>query len=260
MYMRILPNIEITKEQLNYIKSKDIFNYGSESYLYIVPSIFGFGTVAKIWLKQEEQVIYNKFEKIKRLYQIEILKEINAIQILKSISCEGRIVGYTMNKSSYQEINQVPMTGIEVLQKLLLTRQKLQQFLNLEILYGDISSSNILVSENDICFCDLDNVSYQELKMDTNSKFLNDFITKYGIFDEKAISYMHNLLTIKELCLFSDEYQVQRYLRGGEVPTGLSLTDYRYICAQMLEVTPSYEGYYLIDFIEPKYKQKIMIF
>lgn len=257
MYMKCLPNIEITKEQLKYVKQQISFDSGAESLLYELPSIFGSRTVAKIWKNGRQEVIQNKFKKIERLYQIEELKKINDIRILKSISCNGEIIGYLTNRVFYQSMAKVSITRIEILKYLLLARQKLQQFLDLGILYGDISDKNILVSKNAVCFCDLDNVAYQELEMDINPRILDYFLSDYGKLDEKAISYMYNIFTIKELCSLKEDFKVERYFDTIRIPRELSPVSYEYIKEQMQNVTPRYTGLYFIDYVKDRYKEKV---
>lgn len=67
------------------------------------------------------------------------------------------------------------------------------------ILYGDISGSNILVSKNDICFCDLDNVAYKQFPMDNMRYSLKEFIQAYGKMDDKAVAYCFNIFTLATL-------------------------------------------------------------
>lgn len=256
--MRVLPNIDIKTDQSNYMWfEQNTFNRGIESNLYVIPSIFGEGTVAKIWKIRTQSIIQNKFEKIKRLYQIDMLKEINDIKILASISCNGKIIGYLMNQSNFRQINQVPQTRIETLKYLILARQKLQQFLDLGILYGDITSDNILVFKNNVCFCDLDNVAYQGFEMDIRRMYLDLFLNNYGKMDEKAVSYMYNCFTMKNLCHLDTNVELEEYLQSNQIPRELLLGPYRYIKEQMQIITPAYEGLYFIDYIKDKYKQKI---
>ena len=266
MYVKSLPNIKITKKEKQYLLSQNEFNYGSESLIFEVPSLFGENKLAKIWdidaFSCKEKAIQNKFEKLKRLYHIDILKEINAIQILASISCEGEIIGYLMNKSSYREIDYFPTTHTEMLNYLWLARQKLKQFEQIGILYGDISSSNILFFQNDVCFCDLDNVAYQELDMDIVPLCLREFMGKYEFssimkVNEKAISYMYNLFTLKKLCFLDENRLVEEYLESEQIPRELRPLAYKEIKKQMCHVTPFYEGYYFIDYVKDKYKEKI---
>lgn len=257
MYMKRLPNIEITQEQLIAMFEHEIFNGGTESIIYDIPSIFGNQTLAKVWRPNFHNMIPNKFEKLKRLYQIDQLKEINDIQILTSISYDGKIIGYGMSKSNYQKINSKAITRTEILYYLVKARQKLKQFEELGILYGDISNSNILIARGDVCFCDLDNVAYQELEMDITQTILDFFVRDYGKIDEKAVSYLYNIFTLKNLCHFDTNAKVEEYLETEQIPRELLPGPYRYIKEQMRTVTPFYEGYYLIDYVKEKYKQKV---
>lgn len=162
-----------------------------------------------------------------------------------------------MNKSAYREIDNVPMTRTELLHYLLLARQKLCQLEELEIIYGDISGSNILVFQNDVCFCDLDNVAYQGFDMDIMSNSLKEFTCNYGRIDQKAVSYMYNIFTIRQLCFLDENRLVEEYLETEQIPRELLPTPYRQIKEQMRVVTPQYEGHYLMDYVKEKYKQKV---
>lgn len=254
MCMRTLPNIEITEEQLYYMYGQDDFSYGSESTIYEIPSIFGSGTLAKIF-DSSKTVIENKFEKIKRLYQLEELEKINDIKILSSISCKGEIIGYLMNKSAYTEMGIDPVPRIEQLKQLAMARQKLEQFLQLGIIYGDVNASNILVGKNDVCLCDLDNVAYQGFGMDLLSDSADIFIWNYRKIDEKLISYMHNLLTINELNSFVNDWQTEGYINSSEIPQEFMPDSFSEIRKQMRMITPQYQGLYFVDFIKEEYKK-----
>lgn len=265
--MKCLPNIKITNEEKQYLLNQNRFNYGTESLIFDAPSLFGENRLAKIWDVDvcKEKTIQNKFEKLKRLYHIDTLKEINDIQIIASISCEGEIIGYLMNKSPYREIDFFPTSRTEMLNYLWLARQKLKQFEQLGILYGDISSSNILFFKNDVCFCDLDNVAYQELDMDIVPVCLGEFMRKYEFsstmkVNEKAISYMYNLFTIKELCFLDENRLVEEYLESEQIPRELLPLAYKEIRRQMRHIAPSYEGYYFIDYVKDKYKEKLKLY
>ena len=129
MCMKSFPNIKLTTRQFLSLCEQSYFNYGSEAVLYENPSLFGDNTLAKIWssIYCTKDVIENKFEKLKRMYQLDKLKEMNDIKILSSISCGKEIVGYTISKSIYTKIGMEPITRTQLLYYLLKARQKLQQ-------------------------------------------------------------------------------------------------------------------------------------
>ncbi len=251
MCMKSLPNIELTEEQYHYMIRRK-FDYGSESILYSEPSIFGSNTVAKIYNTKNEQIIQNKHEKLKGMYQLEKLKEINDIQILKSISYQRKIIGSLYSRTCYRDFNQISMKKSEILQVLIQIRYKLQQLESMDILYGDISGSNVMIYQNQICFCDLDNVAYQDYPMDLMVEQLIEFITNYGKFDAKAVSYMFNFFALKKLCFFEENKQVEEYLELMSIPREFKPKPYLYITEQMRIVTPYYKGYYLTDYVKQK--------
>lgn len=253
MYMKRLPNIDLTEKEICYLEKQPIKDYGAESRLYEIPAIFGQNTVAKMFAFLGEEVIQNKFEKIKRLYQLEELTRINEIQILKSISYRGKLVGYLMNKSVYLTADCYRMTRKQQLEYLMLARQKLFQLEKLDILYGDISASNIMIGKNDICFCDLDNVAYQELPMDVQPGILEEFVSQYGKMDSKAVSYMFNFYTLKQLCFLDGNKEVEEYLEIPQIPREIIPQYYLAIKNQMRIITQTYEGRYFVDYIKPKY-------
>lgn len=213
--------------------------------------------VAKIWNSHSKALIANKFEKIKRLYQLDLLEKINDVRILKSVSYQGQIIGYLMNLTHFREFNTVLRTRSETLYYLSLVRSQLRNFEKLGIIYGDLSDANIMVSNREICFCDLDNVAYQEFGIDLMPTLLDEFIACYGKLDEKAMSYMHNIFTIKELCYLEDYREVEAYIESRRIPREISPHAYRLICEQMLTITPYYEGHYIIDYAKEKYKQRL---
>ena len=255
MCMRVLPNIELNLAQMCFLSDQHPYRRGKESILYQLP-FFEENTLAKIWESDilEDSEMENKCKKVNALYQLEILEEMNHLKILKSISFQKKVIGYLISRFDGISLEQVSATRKEKLDILIKVRKRLQQFQKLGIIYGDIKSSNILVGTDDICICDLDNIWIQGLDMDVYPNALDEFISNYGKLDEKAMSYMFNLLTLKELCSLEENRLVEEYLESEQIPREFEPRTYLTIRDQMCIVTPEYEGLYLTDYVKPKYK------
>ena len=258
MCMRVLPNIELTEEQYDYMIGWYSYDSGAESNLYKIPKLFGVETITKIWNDETPvMILENKFKKIKELYQIQELEQINDIRIVSSVSYKGRVIGYVMNYSSDIPLYDVCVSRWEKMAILMRVHKKLKRFEELGIIYSDVSCANILVgNHNEVTLCDLDNVALPKLnlKMDCYRDEVKEFINNYGQFDEKVTSYTFNLLTISQL-YFLEEYElVKEYLESEQIPEEFEPSAYCAIRDQMRIVTPEYEGLYLTDYVKPKYK------
>ena len=265
MCMRVLPNIELTEEQYDYICKYNYFGEGAESDIYKISK----KNIAKIWSSGAYLEIENKFQKIKALYQIEELEQINDIKIISSISYNGEIIGYQMTFSRgipYYKLSKYRnVSRKEKLEIFMRTRQKIKQFADLGIIYCDIHEGNILIGRHRVTFCDLDNVAIPKLglEIDARTKLNDIFLREYGKFDEKISSFVLNMFTLQELCFLNlVNYRrvfkkLKTFSKMNAVPIEFEPERYYAILEQMSNITPEYEGLYLTDYVKPTYKSLI---
>ena len=102
------------------------------------------------------------------------------------------------------------------------SKEALQQFASQDVIYGDVSESNILLNTKTglITFCDIDNMQVGQYPIDVKGYALIKYYEKTGIIDEKADAFVHNLLTINKLHFTSACYsEILSALRRGIYPT-----------------------------------------
>lgn len=78
------------------------------------------------------------------------------------------------------------------------TKETLEHFTSLEIIYGDIEPHNILFNrENgDIQFCDMDNIALNGIPMDVLPNGVLEYSASRPI-DKNIHPYMHNIMTLR---------------------------------------------------------------
>ena len=186
-----MKNIEISKELVEKAQENH-YDYGAESY--IIKS--SHNTLYKIFKEKDPNVLENKLQKVIRIPKKKVDFFTNPISTL---SCEGNFVGIEMNyvedESAWWKYNLNPIEKIKLLLDL---KEKLLILEDKNIIYGDIKDDNILINKNrkEIKFCDVDNISIDEYKMDLHPAVLK--ITK--LEDASSIhSFMHNFFTLDQL-------------------------------------------------------------
>lgn len=195
----IIPNKIITKEQfLTLITNKKIF-LGGEA---IICKSNNSNSLYKIFSKagQPAPMGKNKEIKINSLYEI---KPDFCVLPISTISLDNVIIGYEMTTESELETSKPEQLSLEEL-KYFLTKTKdiLEYFSSLNIIYGDIAPRNILFNRDtgDIQFCDIDNVIFNENPMDIIPLSLQAYESS-RILDRNVHPYMHNMMTLKSLSL-----------------------------------------------------------
>lgn len=216
--MKLIPNIELTDEQIKELTTLYRITKGSEAA--ICEGITN-GTIAKIFTKHNEIIPCsdNKEKKIVELYNMQL--DYSTIPV-RTISYKGNIVGYEMTTNPYYDTyKDYSLTLQEERQLLLKTRQVLEYFKSKGIIYGDIELRNILFNREtgDVIFCDMDNVHLDKYPMDLRPSTLEHYYLSRDM-DEGVHPYMHNLLTLRlhDLGPYSNYFELRRTFTKSAIP------------------------------------------
>lgn len=264
----ILPNMQLSESEYNlltkYHSEVTERSFGSEAIVtqngMYAEKIFR-ATFGKFRITPEkiEQIRENKFHKVVALFKMGDTFP-NQVKPLHTYSYQGKFVGYRTGWSASPLMEKIKVSldrdfCIIVLKKI---REKLSEFHQLGIIYGDIKDNNIFVAIDNgevvIDFGDLDNMKVGDYAIDAFNKFSAEFVKDYGKVDEKLDSYMCNLLTLEYLNNCKWWYDdVVRNLEIGRLPGELNMPNNRnkskVLIREMVQVTPQYSGDYFIDLI-----------
>ncbi len=192
----MIPNKPITRDEFYRLVDYQKLSFGGEATICEADTPY---SVYKFFYHCSTPVAMpeNKVKKISRLYD---MKVDHSVQPLCTISLDDIIVGYEMTSDidlSKADIYFLPPE--EKLYFLNKTKEILEYFSSLGIIYGDVAARNILFDRNTgrIEFCDMDNIALDELPMDLLPSYVIDYNTSRPI-DRNLHPYMHNLMTMKE--------------------------------------------------------------
>lgn len=254
--MQTMPDIKLTPEELETLRL-NYFEYGGESH---IAKGTRKNTAFKIFKELDKEDLTkerneNKLQKIILLYNKSKLKY--NTRPLSTISVNGEFKGYELSyDSNDQPLLLATLTREEKIKYLHKCKDILLHFESFDIIYGDIKSDNILINTKDgkIKFCDMDNIQIGQYQMDEIDSPLCQFIEDYGKIDEKAHSYMHNLLTLNELdkdnVSLAFSYKLHNLRTTPHVDFFSS--EESEIIMEILNPTTNYTGKYLIDYIKSK--------
>lgn len=218
--MKRLPNINITEKEYEYIISQEE-TIGGEG---MICSSGNKNTLYKLFIDANGNICpmpENKVRKISALY----LKQLpNLVKPISTISCNGEVVGYEMTYNpDDRALCCLPhLERKKLIDALKQSKEVLEHFASQDVIYGDISDSNILLNTKTgvITFCDIDNMQVGEYPIDVKGYALMKYYEKTGVIDEKADAFVHNLLTINKLSFTSSCYsEILTALRRGIYPT-----------------------------------------
>lgn len=254
--MRELPIREVSKteyEETNRRIKRE--NCGSEAGI-----IFNFrpNVARKRFLNTFQ--LEKKLPKLEWLYQNE--KELeNDVKILEALTYRGKFFSYDM---TYDE-NDIslfcaPLSIEEKLPYFHMTRKKLDNLHQLNIVFGDVKADNILVNlkTGSCSLCDLDNIQIgDKYPMDTVSDYLEFFTDENGFVGEDADIYMHNLMILTEFALDGKSRNKKEYWRIQEMLADHYQFDFLKASAaptleKMNDAFLDYKGDYLIDYVKIK--------
>lgn len=186
-----------------------------------------------------------------------MIKEKNIKHItnpLSSIYLDGKIVGCELEYDKDEEnLDMTCLYPEEQLMALRVTREILEYFRRIGIVYPDVKADNILININrgTLRFCDIDNIIIGNLREDILSMVAKEFIKKYGKLDHRIHSYLHNIMTIDMLDKrFSKEFNrnLLEYLENCDSP--IFEDENEEIKNELIKLDENYSGRYLIDGIK----------
>lgn len=167
----------------------------------------------------------NKVQKISQLYEMQVEHSVHPIS---TISLDDIIIGYEMTTDFGLETYKMYQLSPEE-QRYFLTQTKeiLEYFSSLGIIYGDIEPRNILFNREtgEIRFCDMDNISLNGLPMDLTPSNV-DAYTTYRPFDQGLHPYMHNIMTLRTLGLdsyWATKRELKQYFKRPAIKTVTSM-------------------------------------
>lgn len=220
----MIPNKEITQNQFHNLVTYQKLTSGGEATIcetdnpYSLYKIFSF-------VDKPKPMNENKVKKISQLYEMKVE---HSIQPLSTISLNDIIIGYEMTTDFGLEKSQLQFLPPEE-QKYFLTKTKeiLEYFSSLGIIYGDIEPRNILFNREtgEIRFCDMDNISLNGLPMDLTPSNV-DVYTTYRPIDQGLHPYMHNIMTLKTLGLdsyWATKRELKQYFKRPAIKTVTSM-------------------------------------
>lgn len=229
-----------------------VYTEGMESIIYYYR--YGTKTIFLKYFKREldfrdhKEIINNEIIDNKRK-KIELISEIpefyNEIEILDLVYDEfDNFIGYTMKIDELITADQISnkKMKIEILKQL---REKVEMFNEAGIYIGDFNSKNIIVTNNGIKLCDLDNFRIDELDFDLKSYSQQLYLKRCKNIDN-IDNYSFNLFTISYLGNIFLPY-VLNYIRMNGLPRKLDTRQNRIIINELLSINDNYQKQYLID-------------
>ena len=203
----MIPNKKITMDEYHDLITWRKLTYGGEAIIcesdnpYSLYKIFSTFDTPK-------PMGENKEKKIELLHE---LKPEYSIQPISTISLNDIIIGYEMTTDFGLESYKPYQLSPEEL-KYFLTKTKdiLEYFSSLGIIYGDLEPRNILFDRQtgDIKFCDMDNISINGLPID-KMPFNLQFYEAHREIDSSVHPFMHNIMTLRTTGL--DLYWANRF-------------------------------------------------
>lgn len=198
----MIPNKQITRDEFYRLVDYQKLYSGGEANICEADTPF---SVYKLFYHCSTPVAMpeNKVKKISRLYDEQVK---HSVYPLCTISLDDVIVGYEMTSDidlNKAQINFLPFEEKKYfLEK---TKEILEYFSSLGIIYGDVEPRNILFDRNTgrIEFCDMDNIAWDDLPMDLLPNHVVDYNAARPI-DKNLHPYMHNLMTLKSFGI--DQY------------------------------------------------------
>ena len=203
----MIPNKKITEDEFHDLITWRKLTYGGEAIICESDNPY---SLYKIFtnLDKPKPMGESKEKKIELLHE---LKPEYSIQPISTISLNDVIIGYEMTTDFGLESYKPYQLSPEEL-KYFLTKTKdiLEYFSSLGIIYGDLEPRNILFDRQtgDIKFCDMDNISINGIPMDKLT-FNLQFYEAHRPVDSSAHPFMHNIMTLRATGL--DLYWANRF-------------------------------------------------
>ena len=212
--MKIMPNLELTEEQIHGILTRNRLFSGGEATICESDNPY---SLYKIFTKLGKAIPMglNKEKKIELIYD---MQPENSVQPLRTISLNDVIVGYEMSSEyDFETYKLYQLSDEERLHFLKESKRILEYFSNKGIIYGDIEPRNILFNRDtgEIKFCDIDNIQIGDYPMDKLPFNLMEYDKMRGI-DSGVHPYMHNHMTLRAFdldYLCSSNYAIRQVFK-----------------------------------------------
>lgn len=191
----------------------------------------------------DDKTFENKRRKIELISEIEYFD--NEVEVLELVYDENdKFIGYTMTIDSLKTADTITRRKdrIEILK---LIREKMELFNENDIYIGDFNPKNIILTDNGIKFCDLDNFKIDELDFDLKTLFQNIYLENCNNI-ENIDNYSFNLFSICYIGRIFEPY-IWEYLDYQGLPRKLNTKENRIILSSLLKINDNYEKKYLID-------------
>lgn len=239
-----LENIKLSKKEAYQLIKKSFFSSGGEA---VICRTDNSNTLYKIFFKGNMYNVVtmgeNKLRKIERIHQ---MKLDGCIKPLRTISMNGRLIGYEMSYDP-DDLRYYPtiIRRAETISQLKETKRLLEYFCSKGVIYGDIAFRNILLNRKtgQIKFCDVDNACVCQYPMDLIPPRLRDYYDVCGL-DERVHPYMHNVLTLEAFNMnFSahDNKKIETEFKKKTIP----------IIESMREPA-NFQGEYIIQYVKKR--------
>lgn len=193
--MSIIPNLELTEEQVHGILTRNRLFSGGEATICESDNPY---SLYKIFTKLGKAIPMglNKEKKIELIYD---MQPENSVKPLRTISLNEVIIGYEVSSDYELEAYKLyQLSDEERLYFLKETKRILEYFSSKGIIYGDIEPRNILFNRNtgEIQFCDIDNVQIGNYPIDKMPYNLMEYDMVRGL-DSGVHPFMHNHMTLR---------------------------------------------------------------
>ena len=212
--LEVLPNIELSNEQLHHLLTCNKIITGGEA---VICESDNPDTLYKVFWSYDRQLPMpeNKIKKIELLYQMQLA---HSVKPIRTISYRGMIVGYEMTTDyNFQNYKLFQLSREELIYFLNKTKEILEYFSSMGVIYGDIEPRNILFDRDNgvIEFCDMDNTQIGHYPMDKIPSDLIGYEMARGI-DYGVPAFMHNIMTMGSYGLYlhcARDYAIHKIFR-----------------------------------------------
>lgn len=229
-----------------------VYTTGMESIIYYYR--YGSKTVFLKYFKKElvfgnykisidDEVLNNKRRKVELIPEIEEFND--EVEILDLVYDEyDNFIGYTMKIDELKTSNKISnlKAKLEILKQL---REKVEMFNNNDIYIGDFNPKNIIITNDGIKLCDLDNFRIDELDFDLKSNSQQWYLKKCKNICN-IDNYSFNLFTISYIGNICTP-DVIRYVKTNGLPRKLNTKQNQIIMEELININDNYQKKYLID-------------
>lgn len=250
-----MQNIKLTNEEIITIKKKNKIKdaNGQEGTVYFY---YDEGKVValKLFTTTDSNILENKEKKIILLNRKPLSEGI--LKPIKTVSNNDQIIGFTQElvwpHQTFFDLKVATKKAkrIEYLQQV---KKLIEELHNNNIIHGDIRSFNLLVQNNKVKICDMDNCIVDNLNSDLDGWCTNFYQQKVKNIDPKLDIFCFNLVTIAILKQTFDIYAIDHIKNSLPI-----YKDIYQIYQNMINLDSNYNGEYLIDYINKKTKIKLI--